>query len=89
MKRRRRGPRPDRRPPAAVRRRYHPHLYGLVEDAMLGGASGLIVVQGVEQARPRPRTGGSEAGARASPDIEPAPIGGGRSPPRPSFTPPR
>ena len=29
--------------------RYHPHFHGLVDSAMLGGASGLIVVQGLEQ----------------------------------------
>jgi hypothetical protein len=33
--------------------RYHPHFHGLVDSAMLGGASGLIVVQGLEQVDPR------------------------------------
>jgi hypothetical protein len=28
---------------------YHPHFHGLVDNAMLGGASGLIIVQGLEQ----------------------------------------
>ena len=44
------------RPPRAARgaRRYHPHFHGLVDTALLSGASGLIVVQGIEQARARP-----------------------------------
>jgi len=31
---------------------YHPHFHGLVEVSMLGGASGLIIVEGLEQSRP-------------------------------------
>ena len=33
----------------AVVGRYHPHFHGLVDNAMLGGASGLIIIQGLEQ----------------------------------------
>lgn len=32
---------------------YHPHIHGFSEDQILGGASGAIVVQGVEQVVPR------------------------------------
>ena len=31
---------------------YHPHIHGLAEDAVLGGASGAIVVDGIENIQP-------------------------------------
>lgn len=32
---------------------YHPHVHGFTEDQMLGGASGAIIVEGMEHAVPR------------------------------------
>ncbi len=32
---------------------YHPHIHGFSEDQILGGASGAIIVEGVERAVPR------------------------------------
>jgi FtsP/CotA-like multicopper oxidase with cupredoxin domain len=31
---------------------YHPHLHGLTEEQLLGGASGVLIVEGIEQAVP-------------------------------------
>lgn len=31
---------------------YHPSVHGLIDDAMLGGATGVIVVEGIEQLHP-------------------------------------
>ena len=31
---------------------YHPHIHGIAEHALLGGASGAIVVQGIENVQP-------------------------------------
>lgn len=32
---------------------YHPHVHGLAENALLGGASGAIVVRGIENVQPK------------------------------------
>ena len=32
---------------------YHPHLHGFTEDQLLGGASGALIVEGIERAAPR------------------------------------
>jgi FtsP/CotA-like multicopper oxidase with cupredoxin domain len=32
---------------------YHPHLHGIAEAAVLGGATGAIVVEGIEQIQPK------------------------------------
>jgi FtsP/CotA-like multicopper oxidase with cupredoxin domain len=31
---------------------YHPHIHGIAEDAVLGGASGAIIVDGIESVQP-------------------------------------
>ena len=35
---------------------YHPHVHGFTEEQLLGGASGALIVEGMEQAVP-PRCG--------------------------------
>jgi FtsP/CotA-like multicopper oxidase with cupredoxin domain len=32
---------------------YHPHIHGFSEDQILGGASGALIVEGIEQAKPQ------------------------------------
>jgi len=32
---------------------YHPHVHGFSEDQILGGASGALIVEGIEQAKPQ------------------------------------
>ena len=32
---------------------YHPHVHGIAEAAVQGGATGLIVVEGIENLQPR------------------------------------
>ena len=32
---------------------YHPHIHGFTEEQLLGGASGALIVEGIEQAVPR------------------------------------
>ncbi len=60
---------------------YHPHVHGFTEPQVLGGASGALIVEGIEQVRPRVAglpervlilrdqkvTGMSEAGEDAGP----------------------
>ncbi len=41
---------PDNQPPGLYW--YHPHLYGIVEPQIQGGASGLLIVDGIEALRP-------------------------------------
>lgn len=32
---------------------YHPHIHGFSEDQILGGASGALIIEGIEQAKPQ------------------------------------
>jgi FtsP/CotA-like multicopper oxidase with cupredoxin domain len=32
---------------------YHPHIHGFSEDQILGGASGVLIIEGIEQAKPQ------------------------------------
>lgn len=41
---------PDNQPPGLYW--YHPHVHGFSEDQILGGASGALIVEGIEQAKP-------------------------------------
>lgn len=41
---------PDNEPPGLYW--YHPHIHGIAEHAVLGGASGAIIVEGIENVQP-------------------------------------
>ena len=42
---------PEKQPPGLYW--YHPHIHGFSEDQVLGGASGALIVEGVERVSPR------------------------------------
>ena len=51
---------PDNEPPGLYW--YHPHIHGFSCPQVLGGASGALIIEGIERAVPTRRTAGARAG---------------------------